>query len=238
MSLLAIPVIEIRDGVCAEPRGGAVQGATIGDPTVMARAWANAGFRRVHVRDLDAIAGRGSNADLLEDMARDGAVELQIDAAIQSGDQIERLVDAGAAQVVLGPRAIDETEWTAGVAGSYPGLLIIETDVRERRVVTRGWVRNLPLDVFDLVAEFAALPLGGLLVSSAAGSAEISRTPSDLNLLEDLAETCDYAVLACGGVSTMNDARALENRGVSGVVLDAAAFINLDPRVVAAEFAG
>jgi len=238
MSLLAIPVIEIRDGVCAEPRGGAVQGATIGHPTAVARAWATAGFRRVHVRDLDAISGRGSNADLLEDMARDGAVELQIDAAIQSGDQIERLLDAGTAQVVLGPRAIEETEWTAGVAVSYPGLLILETDVRERRVVTRGWVRNLPLDVFDLVAEFAALPLGGLLVSLASSGAEISRTPSDLNLLEDLAETCDYAVLACGGVSTMNDARALEHRGVSGVVLDAAAFVNLDPRVVAAEFAG
>lgn len=238
MPLLAIPSIEIRAGLCADPRTGAVPGSSISDPFAVARAWAAAGFRRVHVRDLDAMSGRGSNADLLEDMARDGAVELQFDAAIQSGDEIERLLEAGAAQVVLGARAIEETEWTAGVADAYPGLLVIETDVRERRVVTRGWVRNLPLDIFDLVAELAALPLGGLLVSPAAGSAETSRTPSDLNLLEDLAETCDFAILACGGVSTMNDARALEHRGVAGVVLDGAAFNSLDPRLVAAEFAG
>lgn len=238
MPLLAIPSIEIRAGVCTDPRGPGNQAAGISEPIAMARAWAAAGFRRVHVRDLDAMTGRGSNADLLEDMARDGAVEVQTDAAIQSGDQIERLLDAGAAQVVLGPRAIEEPEWTAGVAGSYPGLLVIETDVRERRVVTRGWVRNLPLDIFDLLAELSTLPLGGLLVSPAAGNAEVSRSPSDLNLLEDLSETCNFAILASGGVSTMNDARALEHRGVSGVVLDASAFLNLDPRVVAAEFAG
>ena len=238
MPLLAIPSIEVRAGVCTDSRGDANQGRSINDPIAMARAWGAIGFRRVHVRDLDAIAGRGSNADLLEDLARDGAVEVQIDAAIQSGDQIERLLDAGTARVVLGPRALEEPEWTAGVAGSYPGLLVIETDVRERRVVTRGWVRNLPVDIFDLVAELAQLPLGGLLVSPAAGAGEMPRTPSDLNLLEDLAETCDFAVLACGGVSTMNDARALEHRGVSGVVLEAPAFIHLDPRVVAAEFAG
>jgi len=238
MPLLAIPSIEIRAGVCADPHAGAAQGLGISDPIAMARAWASSGFRRVHVRDLDAISCRGSNADLLEDMARDGAVELQIDASIQSGDQIERLLDAGAAQVVLGPRAIEETEWTIGVAGAYPGLLVVETDVRERRVATRGWVRNLPLDISDLAAELAVLPLGGLLISPSTGIAEIARTPSDLNLLEDLAETCDFAILACGGVATMNDARALEHRGVAGVVLDAAAFVSLDPRIVAAEFAG
>lgn len=238
MPLLAIPSMEIRGGACAEPRGRPRDGSSTSDPFATARAWAAAGFRRIHVRDLDAAAGRGSNSNLLEDMARDGAAELQIDAAIQSADEIQRFLDAGAAQVVLGPRGLEEPEWMAGVTASYPGLLVLETDVRERRVVTRGWVRNLPFDIFDLVDELASLPLGGLLVAPAAGTNDLTRSPADLNLLEDIAESCEFGIMTRGGVSTMNDARALEHRGVSGVILDAAAFTNLDPRVVASEFAG
>src|SRR5262249_16190364 len=104
-----------------------------------------------------------------------------------------------------------------GACELFPGMLIVATDVRERRVVTRGWVRSLPLDILDVASELNGLPLGGLLVSTAPG--EASRSGSDLALIEDLVEACDFAVIGAGGVSSMSDLRALEHRGVSAVIV-------------------
>jgi phosphoribosylformimino-5-aminoimidazole carboxamide ribonucleotide (ProFAR) isomerase len=235
--MLAIPVIDVRNGLCADPRApGVSETPGLADPLAMARAWATAGFRRVHIRDLDAAVGRGSNHDLLEDIARDGAAELQIECSAESTDDIERLFDAGASHVVLGPRGIEEPEWTASLAEAYPGVLVIGTDVRERRVSVRGWVRNLPIDILDLAEELSSLPLGGLMIATAGTPADFSRSPLDLNLLEDLAETCDFPIIAVGGVTTMHDIRALEHRRVSAVVLDGGALASIDARTLAAEF--
>jgi len=137
--------------------------------------------------------------------------------------------------VVVGLRAIEEPQWLASIAESYPGHVVVGTAVRERRVVTRGWVRSLPLDIFDLLDAIAGLPLGGLLL--AAPTADGQRGAVDLALLEDVAESCEFPVMAAGGVSTMNDLRALEHRGVAAVVLGAAIYTGeLDPRSVAQEF--
>jgi phosphoribosylformimino-5-aminoimidazole carboxamide ribotide isomerase len=109
--------------------------------------------------------------------------------------------------------------------------------VRERRVVTRGWVRSLPLDIFDLLDSLGGLPLGGVLLSAPALNEH--RTGVDLALLEEVAESCDFPLLAAGGVSTMNDLRALEHRGVAAAVLGGTLYTGeLDARAVAQEFGG
>jgi phosphoribosylformimino-5-aminoimidazole carboxamide ribotide isomerase len=207
----------------------------IGHPIAMARAWANSGFQRLHVLDLDADNGTGSNASIVEDIIRDGALEVQAAGGIQSTDQIERFIDAGATRVIVGVRAIEEPRWLASVSELFPGLLVVSTDVRERRVVTRGWVRTLPLDIFDLIDDLRGLPLGGLLVSALGHDGH--RTGADLALLEDITETSEFPVMAVGAVETMNDLRALEHRGVSAVLLGDVLYSGkLDAREVAQEY--
>jgi phosphoribosylformimino-5-aminoimidazole carboxamide ribotide isomerase len=238
MTMIAIPAVDIRDGACVQPSANAAEtaGLPLGEPIGIARAWANAGFRRLHVIDVDAANGTGSNEARVDDIIRDHALEIQAGGGIQTDERIERLVDAGASLVVLGPRAIEEPEWLAAVAEDFPGLLVVATDVRERRVVTRGWVRSLPLDIFDVIEELDGLPLGGLLISAVHGSA---RDGADLALLEDIAEACDFPVIAAGAAATMHDLRALEHRGISGVVIGSALYSGaLDARAVASEFGG
>jgi phosphoribosylformimino-5-aminoimidazole carboxamide ribotide isomerase len=235
--MIAIPSVDLRKGICVQPtnHSGSEEPVAMGHPVAVARAWANAGFQRLHVRDLDADDGSGSNANLVEDIIRDGALDVQAGGGVQSTDQIERFVDAGATRVVLGARAIEEPAWLASVSDFYPGLLVVSTDVRERRVVTRGWVRNLPLDIFDAIGEWASLPLGGVLVAALGGNGH--RTATDLALLEDVAEACEFPVIAAGGVTTMNDLRALEHRGLAAVVLGSVLYSGeLDARSVAQEF--
>jgi phosphoribosylformimino-5-aminoimidazole carboxamide ribotide isomerase len=193
------------------------------------------GFRRLHVVDLDAATGAGSNQRVVEDILHDDDADVQVGGGIRSTDVIERLFDAGADRVVVGTRAIEEPDWLAHVSSLFPGLIVVATDVRERRVVTRGWVRTLPLDVLDLVEELNAFELGGLLVTAVHLEGQMRGT--DLALMEDVAEVSRFPVIASGGVATMNDIRALEHRGLEGVIIGMALYTGvLDSRAVAQEY--
>jgi phosphoribosylformimino-5-aminoimidazole carboxamide ribotide isomerase len=237
--MIVIPTLELRGGICvpAGTLGPAGEPSGSSHPVAVVRAWANAGFRRLQVVDLDGDGGRDSNADVLEDIIRDGALDVQAAGDVNSIDQIERFADAGANRVVLDGRAIEEPRWLASVSDSFPGLLVVSTDVRARKIVTRGWVRSLPLDIFDVVEDLDGLPLGGLLVS--AYGHDGPRSPMDLSLLEDIAESCEFPVMATGGVTSVGDIRALEHRGVAAVLLGAALLSGeLDARGIAQEYGG
>jgi phosphoribosylformimino-5-aminoimidazole carboxamide ribotide isomerase len=238
--MLAIPQVDIRGGSCVRPslepgdRGSG--GAPIGEALDVARSWAAIGFHRIHVVDRDAIAGHGSNELLVETIVRDGTVEVQIDDAAESADEIERLVSAGATRIVLGTRWLEEPDWLASAADLYPGLLIVAADIRERRVVTRGWLRSLPTAILDVVGDLSGVPLGGFLVSTGAGG-NGHRSGADLALIEDIADASDVPVIVEGGIHAVNDLRALEHRGVSAVLLGDPLYRGeLDARSVAMEF--
>ena len=235
--MIAIPAVDLRDGACVQLVGGSYKEERIrlDNPVDVARSWSHFGFSRLHVVDLDAATGRGSNLSVVRSILGEADVPVQVGGGIRSGDLVEELLEAGAANVIVGTRAIEEIEWLAGIAGRHPGQIIVACDVRERRVTTRGWVRTLPLDVLDAVDELNALPLGGLLVTAVHREGQMQGT--DLPLMEDVAESSHFPVYASGGVATMQDLRALEHRGIAGVVIGMALYTGvLDPVVVAGEF--
>ncbi|NUO37629.1 MAG: 1-(5-phosphoribosyl)-5-[(5-phosphoribosylamino)methylideneamino]imidazole-4-carboxamide isomerase [Gemmatimonadaceae bacterium] len=235
--MIAIPAVDLRDGACVQLVGGSYKEERIRleNPVEVARSWEHFGFSRLHVVDLDAATGRGSNRSIVRSILEESQVPVQVGGGIRSGDLVEELLDAGATQVIVGTRALEELEWLAGIAGSRPGEIIVACDVRERRVTTRGWVRTLPLDILDAVDELNALPLGGLLVTAVHREGQLQGT--DLPLMEDVAEASHVPVYASGGVSSMQDLRALEHRGIAGAVIGMALYTGvLDPTVVAGEF--
>ena len=235
--MIAIPAVDLRDGACVQLVGGSYKEERIrlDNPIEVARSWEHYGFTRLHVVDLDAATGRGSNLFVVHSILDEVDVPVQVGGGIRSGDLVEELLEAGATNVIVGTRAIEEMEWLAGIAGRHPGEIIVACDVRERRVTTRGWVRTLPLDILDAVDELNALPLGGLLVTAVHREGQMQGT--DLPLMEDVVESSEFPVYASGGVSSMQDLRALEYRGIAGVVIGMALYTGaLDPVVVAGEF--
>jgi phosphoribosylformimino-5-aminoimidazole carboxamide ribotide isomerase len=147
------------------------------------------------------------------------------------------LLNRGAHGVIVGTRAIEHPEWLAEIAALHPGRLIVAADVRGRSVVTRGWTRDLPNDIVPLVSELSSLPLAGLLVTAV--HAEGRMKGPDLDLLVDVVAKTRLPVFASGGIATLADLRAVAVRGAAGVVIGMALYTGaLDPRAVAAEFAG
>lgn len=235
--MIAIPAVDLRDGACVQLVGGsfAHEKVRLENPVEVARSWEHYGFHRLHVVDLDAAMGHGSNIAVVRSLLLDSTVPVQVGGGVRSDELVEELLEAGASRVIVGTRALEEPEWLAELAARHPGEIIVACDVRERRVTTRGWAHTLPLDILDVVEELNPLPLGGLLVTAVHREGLLQGT--DLPLMEDVAESSNFPVYASGGVTTMQDLRALEHRGLAGVVIGMALYTGaLDPVVVAGEF--
>jgi phosphoribosylformimino-5-aminoimidazole carboxamide ribotide isomerase len=244
--LIVLPAIDLRDGNCVQLVGGSYddERVRLRDPVGVARSWSNHGFRHLHVVDLDAATGRGSNSRVVTEVIRqfggggflgDDALEVQVGGGVRTDDAIERLLADGATRVVVGTRAIEDMDWLDDVSHRFPGELLVAADVRERRVVTRGWSHVSHRDVLDVVDELNAFPLAGVMVTAVHREGQLMGT--DLPLMEDVAEASSFPVYASGGVTTLNDLRALADRGVAAAVVGMALYTGtLDVRQVAEEF--
>ena len=236
--MIVIPAVDLREGACVQLVGGEydAERVRLDDPLAVAREWARLGFRRLHVVDLDAATGRGSNAALVEEIVRDSGVEtVQVGGGVRDEDAVEHVLSLGAAAAVVGTRGVEDPDWLAELADRYPGEIILAADVRERRVVTRGWTRTLPRNVVDLVEELAGLPLAAIMVTAVHKEGQMQGT--DLPLMEDVAEAATVPVFASGGVSSLGDLRALADRGVAGAIVGMALYTGaIDPRAAIEEF--
>jgi phosphoribosylformimino-5-aminoimidazole carboxamide ribotide isomerase len=236
--MLVIPAVDLRGGACVQLVGGEydAERVRLDDPLGVAREWARLGFRRLHVVDLDAATGRGTNAHVVEEIVRYGNFDdVQVGGGVRDDDAVERILGYGARAVVIGTRGLEDPDWLAEVAARWPGQVVLAADVRERRVVTRGWARTLPRNVIDVVEELDGVPLAGLLVTAVHREGQMQGT--DLPLMEDVVDAASVPVIASGGVGTLQDLRLLADRGVAGAVVGMALYTGaIDPRAVIDEF--
>jgi len=163
----------------------------------------------------------------------DGVV--QVGGGVRSTERIEELLRDGASYVVVGTRAIEEPDWMEEIAREFPGLVIVAADVRERKIVTRGWAKTTQRDIVSFVDDARDLALGGLLVTAVHKEGLVQGT--DLRLFEDVAAAAGAPVIASGGVSTPRDLEDLGEAGVAGAVIGMALYTGaLDARSLAEEF--
>ncbi|HEY7876663.1 MAG TPA: 1-(5-phosphoribosyl)-5-[(5-phosphoribosylamino)methylideneamino] imidazole-4-carboxamide isomerase [Gemmatimonadaceae bacterium] len=235
--MIVIPAVDLRDGACVQLVGGAYdqEQLRLDDPIEVARSWVRLGFQRLHVVDLDATTGHGQNAALVRGILQAVDVDIQVGGGIRTTDEIERLLHDGADRVVLGTRAIEEPEWLADVAVQFPERIVVAADVRDRRVVTRGWARTTPRNVLAVIEDLNELPLAALLVTAVHREGRLAGT--DLFLMEDATEISTHPVIASGGITAVRELRELEERGVSAAVVGMALYMGLlDASSVVEEF--
>lgn len=235
--MIAIPAIDLREGACVQLVGGEYtnERVRLPDPIAVAHEWTRYGFRRLHVVDLDAATGRGSNEHVVADLLREAVADMQVGGGIRSTTQVEELLASGARAVIVGTRALEDADWLARVANAYPNEILVAADVRERRVVTHGWTRTLPREILDVTEELSALPLAGLLVTAVHREGKMEGT--DLFLMEDVVEAASFPVYASGGIRSMADLRALADRGITGAIIGMALYTGvIDPWQAAEEF--
>lgn len=233
--MIALPAIDLRDNGCVDLSG--LRGTELGSPISLAQNWRDAGFKHLHLTDVDAATGRGSNIDLVEEILGSAPLRCQVGGGIAEIETIERLLSKGAARVVVGARALEDPDWIAETAGLFPGVVIVAAHVRDRRILTRGWTRPHARLIIDVVEEMNSLPLAGVMVTSVNRDQDMAEI--DYPLLEDVADISEFPVTVAGGIRTMMDLRALADRGVAAAVLGSALYSGaISARVAAEEFPG
>lgn len=217
-----IPAIDLRDGACVQLVGGcyADERIRLPDPLAVARQWRAAGFGSLHVVDLDAATGRGSNGPLVAQLVQQG--DVQVGGGVRDEAAIERLLGLGAARVVIGTRGVEDPAWLAAMAEHFPQRLVLAADVRERTVLTRGWTRTTRLEVGALLAQIDVLPLAGVLVTAV--HHEGLQQGTDLELFRTAAAATRLPLCASGGITTVQDLRSLQHVGCRAAVLGMALY--------------
>ena len=219
MTLELLPAVDVADGQAVRLVQGAAGSETAyGDPLEAALAWQRDGATWIHLVDLDAAFGRGSNAELLADVVGRLDVKVELSGGIRDDESLERALATGATRVNIGTAALENPEWCDRVASEYGDRVAIGLDVRGRTLSARGWTRDGG-DLYEVLARLDKAGAARYVVTDITKDGTM-RGPN-LELLREVCAATPAPVIASGGVSTLDDLRALatlESVGVEGVI--------------------
>ncbi|WFE67010.1 bifunctional 1-(5-phosphoribosyl)-5-((5-phosphoribosylamino)methylideneamino)imidazole-4-carboxamide isomerase/phosphoribosylanthranilate isomerase PriA [Micromonospora sp. WMMD714] len=219
MSLTLLPAVDVADGQAVRLVQGAAGSETAyGDPLDAALAWQNDGAEWIHLVDLDAAFGRGSNAALLAELVGKLDVRVELSGGIRDDASLRAALATGAARVNIGTAALEDPQWCDRICAEYGDRVAIGLDVRGRTLAARGWTRDGG-DLWEVLARLDAAGASRYVVTDITKDGTM-RGPN-LDLLAEVCARTSAPVIASGGVSTLDDLRALatlESAGVEGVI--------------------
>ena len=225
MTLTLLPAVDVAGGRAVRlVRGAAGTETVYGDPLDAALAWQRDGAQWVHLVDLDAAFGRGSNAELLAEVVQRLDVAVELSGGIRDDASLKAALGTGAARVNLGTAALEHPDWCDHVCATYGDRVAVGLDVRGETLAARGWTRDGG-NLFEVLARLDRAGCARYVVTDVQRDGTL--TGPNLTLLLQVCERTDKPVVASGGVSKLDDLRqlaALEPAGVEGVIVGKALY--------------
>ncbi len=217
------PAIDIRGGRSVRLRQGNFDAETVyaDDPVAVARGYAEAGARWIHVVDLDAArSGEPVNRDVIATLCAAVECPVQVGGGVRSRDTARALLDAGATRVVVGTAAVTDPDWVMRLCGEVPGAVGIGLDARGNDVAIHGWEASAGADLLELAAHWSDAGAGALIVTEIARDGTLEGP--DLDQLGSVLAVAAVPVIASGGVGSLDDLQALAALGVADRTLHGA----------------
>ncbi|HEY2586588.1 MAG TPA: 1-(5-phosphoribosyl)-5-[(5-phosphoribosylamino)methylideneamino]imidazole-4-carboxamide isomerase [Tepidisphaeraceae bacterium] len=222
MPLEIVPSIDLRGGRVVRLKQGDYdrQVNYEVDPRQTARSFAEAGARWMHVVDLDgAKEGRPVQTDLIAQVIAGANLKVEVGGGVRCTDDIRRLLDTGAARVVVGTKALEDWEWFRSLAHD-PALvqkLVLAIDAKEGQIATRAWTETSPRTAVDVAREVSDWPLAALLYTDVSKDGMLQGP--NLTYTQALAEAGRVPVIASGGVGNIEHIRQLRKLSVWGAIV-------------------
>ncbi len=220
-----LPAIDLKDGKCVRLYQGDYTKETVyaDDPVAIAQQWYDAGARRLHIVDLDgAKSGTVVNSGIIERIAGQIAAPIQVGGGIRDEATIKKLLDMGVKRVILGTIAIEQPALIQKLCANYGDAIIIGIDARDGYVATRGWYTSTRRTALDLGMEMKSLGVRRILYTDIRRDGTL--TEPNFTAIAELTEKLKIAVIAAGGVSSIDHIRKLRDTGVDGVILGKALY--------------
>ena len=220
-----IPAIDLIDGKCVRLYQGDYSQETVysDDPVSVAQRWYKSGARRLHIVDLDgARAGKVSNLTVIEAIAGQVQVPVQVGGGIRDRDAVQRLIDIGVKRVILGTVSIEHPDLVEKLCQEYGDAIIAGIDARDGYVATRGWYTTTQRTALDLGREMVGLGVTRILYTDIKRDGTL--TEPNFSGISELAQELNVAVVAAGGISSVDHVRKLKKIGIDGAILGKALY--------------
>lgn len=220
-----LPAVDIAGGQAVQlVQGVAGSEKRFGDPVEAALRWQEAGAEWIHLVDLDAAFGRGHNRDLQARIVGELDIQVEMSGGIRDDESLEAAMSTGCRRVNIGTAALEEPEWCARAIAAYGDRVAVGLDVRGRTLAARGWTREGG-DLYEVLARLDAEGCARYVVTDVNKDGMLQGP--NLQLLSDVCAATDRPVVASGGVTTLEDIRALMElvpQGVEGAIAGTALY--------------
>lgn len=225
MSLILLPAVDVKDGKAVRLVQGELQRETnYGEPLAAALDFQSAGAQWLHLVDLDAAFGRGSNHELLAEVVGKLDIKVELSGGIRDDESLERALATGCARINLGTAALENPDWTSTVIKKYGERIAVGLDVRGHTLAARGWTQEGG-DLFETMARLDRDGCTRYVVTDVAKDGTMQGP--NLALLKEVAAATHAPIIASGGVSTLDDIRALRELtsiGIEGSIVGKALY--------------
>ncbi len=220
-----LPAVDIADGHAVQlVQGVAGSEKRFGDPIEAALRWQDAGAEWIHLVDLDAAFGRGHNRELQAEIVGRLDISVEMSGGIRDDESLAAAMAAGCRRVNIGTAALEQPEWCAAAIAAYGDRVAVGLDVRGRTLAARGWTREGG-DLYDVLARLDAEGCARYVITDVNKDGMLQGP--NLQLLRDVAAATDRPLVASGGVTTLDDIRALMELvpvGVEGAIAGTALY--------------
>lgn len=224
-SLQLLPAVDVQGGQAVRlVQGEAGTETAYGDPLVAALAFQQAGARWLHLVDLDAAFGRGSNADLLAHVVGRLRIDVELSGGIRDDASLRAALASGCRRVNLGTAALEDPDWTRAAIAEHGDRIAVGLDVRGETLAARGWTRSGG-NLWETLARLDADGCARYVVTDVTKDGTL-RGPN-LDLLARVCAATERPVVASGGISSLADLRDLRTmvgRGVEGAIIGKALY--------------
>jgi phosphoribosylformimino-5-aminoimidazole carboxamide ribotide isomerase len=228
--MLIIPAIDLKDGKCVRLKQGVMEDATIfsEDPGAMAAQWVKQGARRLHVVDLNgAAAGKPKNEAAIKAIlaAVGDRIPVQLGGGIRDLDTIERYIDSGISFVIIGTAAVKTPGFLHDACTAFTGHVMVALDAKDGKVAVDGWSKMTGHDVIDLAKKFEDYGSEAIIYTDIGRDGML--TGVNIKATVELARQLSVPVIASGGITDLEDVKALcnvESEGIVGAITGRAVY--------------
>ncbi|MFV0405429.1 MAG: bifunctional 1-(5-phosphoribosyl)-5-((5-phosphoribosylamino)methylideneamino)imidazole-4-carboxamide isomerase/phosphoribosylanthranilate isomerase PriA [Propioniciclava sp.] len=224
--LILLPAVDVQDGQAVQlTQGVAGTQKEFGDPLAAAFRWQNLGAEWLHLVDLDAAFGRGSNAEIVAEITAQMGLKVELSGGIRDDATLEQALGTGCRRVNIGTAALENPEWCERIIAEHGDRIGIAIDVKGTRLAARGWVREGG-DWAEAIDRLSAAGCATFVVTDVASDGML--TGPNLDLLQQVCARTDADVIASGGIAHLDDLqalRALVPFGIAGAIIGTALYV-------------
>jgi phosphoribosylformimino-5-aminoimidazole carboxamide ribotide isomerase len=221
--MLLIPAIDLKDGKCVRLRQGRMEDETVfgEDPVAVAQRWVEAGARRLHMVDLNgAFAGEPVNAAVIRSVAEAFPdLPIQVGGGIRDEETVQAYLDAGVQYTIIGTRAVSAPHFVNDLCAEFPGHIIVGLDAKDGKVAIDGWSKLSHHSVIDMAQRFEDDGVEAIVFTDIGRDGMMSGVNVESTV--ELAQAIRIPVIASGGITTIDDIRALckvADEGIMGAI--------------------